>query len=203
MHALLTTMDQPLGRTVGNALEVAESIACLRGEGPADVMELVYALGAEMLILGERAKSGREAREQLETAVRSGAALAKFRDIVVAQGGDVSVIDNPERLPRAKLTFAVKSPRAGVVHDVSAMEVALAALRLGAGRAKAEDTIDPAVGVSNLVKIGERIAAGDVLGTIHANDPGALDDVREMLAKAIVIADSPITPPPLIAETIR
>jgi pyrimidine-nucleoside phosphorylase len=203
VRALLTAMDQPLGRTVGNALEVVESIACLRGEGPADVMELVYALASHMLVLGERAKSEREARAQLETAIQNGAALAKFREIVIAQGGNPKVLDDPRLFSQARLTSSVAARHAGFVQQVSAMGVALAALRLGAGRAKAEDEIDPAVGVSQLVKIGERVAVGAVLAVIHANDQPALDEARDMLEEAIVIGDRPVKPPKLIEETLR
>lgn len=202
VRALLTAMDQPLGRTVGNALEVAESVACLRGEGPADVMEITYALGSHMLILGGVARDETEARRQLERVVANGAALARLREIVAAQGGDGRVIDDPARLPRAQFQVPLPAPRSGVVSDVDAMGVALAALRLGAGRAKAADRIDPAVGVSHLVKIGERVAAGQPLAMIHANDEAALAEARTMLGKAIVLGDVAPAATPLVAETI-
>jgi pyrimidine-nucleoside phosphorylase len=202
VRALLTAMEQPLGRTVGNALEVAESIDCLRGTGPADVMELTYALGSHMLVLGGVARSEAEGRAKLEGAVQSGAALAKFREIVAAQGGDVSVLDDSLRLPQAKLTHPVTAKQGGFVSDVSAMDVALAALRLGAGRAKADDEIDPAVGVSKLVKIGERVAAGAVVAQIHANDPQAMAEARVMIERAIVIGDSAPALEPLIDGVI-
>ena len=202
VRALLTAMEQPLGRTVGNALEVAESIDCLRGKGPADVMELTYALGSHMLLLGGVAQSEAEGRAKLEGVVRSGAALAKFREIVAAQGGDVSMLEDTGRLPQAKLTLDVRARRAGFVGDVSAMDMALAALRLGAGRAKADDQIDPAVGVSKLVKIGERVEAGAVVAKIHANDPRAMEDARVMIERAIVIGDHAPKVEPLIDEVI-
>jgi len=202
VRALLTAMDQPLGRTVGNALEVAESVACLRGEGPADVMEITYALGSHMLILGGVARDEAEARRQLERVVANGAALAKLREIVAAQGGDGRVIDDPARLPQASLQVSLPASRSGVVSDVDAMGVALAALRLGAGRAKAADRIDPAVGVSHLAKIGERVAAGQPLAVMHANDEAALAEARTMLAGAIVLGDAAPAAKPLVAETI-
>ena len=179
--------------------EIAESIACLRGHGPADLMEVTYALGAEMLMLGGVAKSKSDARRQLERVVANGAALAKFREIVAAQGGDVRVIDDPIRLPQARVKVALPAPRAGWVTDVDAMNVALAALRLGAGRGKADDAIDPAVGISALVKIGERVAAGDSLCQVHANEPASLPEVRALLEQAFVIADTPVAAPQLIA----
>ncbi|MBL9187870.1 MAG: thymidine phosphorylase [Opitutaceae bacterium] len=202
VRALLTAMDQPLGRAVGNALEVAESIACLRGAGPADLMEVTYALGVHMLLLGGVAKDETEARAKLERVVRDGSALAKFREIVEAQGGDVRVIDDPSRLPQARLKVPLSAPRAGVVSDVDAMGVALAALRLGAGRAQAADRIDPAVGVDGLVKVGERVAAGAPLCVIHANDEEALAEARRMLAAAIAVGDNAPAMEPLIAELI-
>ena len=202
IRAVLTSMEQPLGRTVGNALEVAEAIACLRGAGPADVMEVTYTLGAHMLMLGEAAANEGDARSKLKTVISTGAALAKFREIVSAQGGDVSVIDDPGRLPAARHQVLLRARRAGVIHEVDAMNVALAALRLGAGRARAEDAVDPAVGISGLVKIGERVAAGDPLCLIHANDAAAPDDVRPMLENAIVIGDHPAPAPALIDGTI-
>ncbi len=202
VRAVLTAMEQPLGRAVGNALEVAESIACLRGEGPADLMEVTYELGAHMLVLGRAADDLVAARSKLARVVADGSALAKLRAIVAAQGGDARVVDEPTRLPQARLKVALTAPRAGAVTDVDAMGVALAALRLGAGRARAEDRIDPAVGVGDLVKVGERVAAGGRLATLHANDETALAEARTMLAAAITVGDTAPAPVALIAETI-
>ncbi len=202
VRAVLTAMDQPLGRAVGNALEVAESVACLRGEGPADLMEVTYELGAHMLVLGRAADSVAAGRRKLEQVVADGSALAKLREIVAAQGGDVSAVDEPKRLPQARLQVALAAPRSGVVTDVDAMGVALAALRLGAGRSKADDRIDPAVGVNDLVKIGEPVAAGGRLATIHASDEDALTEARALLAAAITVGDAAPAPVALIAETI-
>ena len=202
VSALLTSMEQPLGRTVGNALEVAEAIACLRGEGPVDVMEVSYALGSRMLVLGQAAADADDARRQLERAVTTGAALEKWREIVSAQGGDAGVTNDPVRLPRAKHVERVAAPRAGFVSAVDPMQVALAALRLGAGRAKAEDAVDPAVGVARIAKVGERVEQGSPLCEVHANDRAALVEARDMLAQAIGIGDQPVTPPNLIGEWV-
>jgi pyrimidine-nucleoside phosphorylase len=188
-RAVMTAMDQPLGRAVGNALEVIESIECLRGEGPADTMEVTYALGEQMLLLTKVAKTKEDARAKLAEAVRSGAALEKFGTMIAAQGGDARVIDDVGRLPKAKLAEPFLAVRGGFVTDVDAMGVALAALRLGAGRKKMDDRIDPAVGVSGLRKIGERVAQGAPLCVVHANDERALADAKEMLAKAIVVGE--------------
>jgi len=202
VRALLTAMDQPRGRTVGHALEVAEAIACLRGEGPEDVMTLTLELGAHMLVLGRVAADLDAGRAALRAALASGAGLRKFREIISAQGGDPRVVDDPSLLPRAARQEPLVAPRAGFVADVDAMGVALAALRLGAGRARAEDRVDPAVGIAGLRKIGEPVAAGEPLAVLHANDAAALAEARGLLARAIVVSDRPGVTAPLIAEVI-
>jgi thymidine phosphorylase len=198
----MTAMEQPLGRNVGNALEVIESIECLRGRGPADTMEVTYALGEQMLVLAGVAHTAAEARAVLERSISSGSALEKFRAMIAVQGGDARVVDQPERLPQAKFKVALAAPRAGFVQDVDAMGVALAALRLGAGRVKAADGVDHAVGFSELVKVGERVAAGSPLGVIHANDEAGLAAARAMMEKAIVVGDAEGVTVKLIDEVI-
>jgi pyrimidine-nucleoside phosphorylase len=202
ISAVLTSMEQPLGRTVGNALEVAESIACLRGEGPADLLEVTLTLGAAMLVMGGVAPDEAAARRQLQQAIASGAALAKFREIVRAQGGDVAVIDDPAKLPQARWQEPLAAESGGFVQEVDAMGVALAALRLGAGRAKAEDRIDPAVGISALVKVGEQVEPGGALCLVHANNQAALAEANAMLRKAILVGDTPPVAEPLIGEVV-
>ena len=202
VRALLTRMDAPLGRAVGNALEVAEAVAALRGAGPADLMEITRALGVEMLLLGGAAATPAEAEARLGSALASGAALAKFREVVAAQGGDPRVVDDPGRLPVARSLEPVSAPRAGFVTAVDARAVAFAALRLGAGRARAEDAVDPAVGVAGLVPVGEPVAAGQPLAWLHANDPAGLPEARALLAGAFTVGDILVPPPPLIADRI-
>ena len=205
-RALLTRMDQPLGHAVGNAVEVAESIACLRGEaGPEsdDLMEVTYALGAEMLCLAKVAKDTKEAEERLREVIANGAALEKFRQIVAAQGGDARVCDEPGTvLPRARLVSEVRATRGGHVRAVDAMAVALAALRLGAGRMKAEDAVDPAVGFTRLVKVGARVEAGALLGVVHANDEARMEEARSWLEDAVELGDDAPAPQPLIVERL-
>ncbi|MEO6568135.1 MAG: thymidine phosphorylase [Opitutaceae bacterium] len=201
-RAVLTAMHEPLGRAVGNAVEVAESIECLQGRGPADTMEVTYALGEQMLVLAGVAKDPKDAQKLLEHAVASGAALDKFADLIAAQGGDAHVVDEPQRLPQAKQQVSLLAERSGFVTDVDAMGVALAALRLGAGRARAEDKIDPAVGLTALVKIGEPVETGAPLCVIHSNDEGALAEAKSMLAAAIKIGETRTTAPKLIDEII-
>jgi pyrimidine-nucleoside phosphorylase len=201
-RALLTAMDEPLGRAVGNALEVGESIDCLRGKGPADTMEVTYALGEQMLLLAKVVTSAGEARRRLEQSVSSGAALEKFRQMVVAQGGEARVVDEPSRLPQAKHQERLCAERGGFVRDVDAMGVALAALGLGAGRTRADAKIDPAVGISALVKIGERVEKGAVLCVVHANDEASLAAAKGQLTRAIELGDTPKNPGQLIGELI-
>jgi pyrimidine-nucleoside phosphorylase len=201
-RALLTAMEEPLGRAVGNALEVAESIACLKGRGPADTMAVTFALGEQMLLLAGVATTAAEARRQLEQSLSTGAALSKFRAMVTAQGGDARVVDDPALLPQATIQLSVRSSRSGWVQDVDAMQVALAALRLGAGRARAEDKVDPAVGVGALVKRGERIEAGAAWAIVHANDQRAAQEAVAMLTKAMVVGDQPPPAVELIGELI-
>ena len=201
-RAVLTAMDEPLGRAVGNALEVAESIDCLNGQGPVDTMAVTYALGEQMLLLAGAAPNPTEARRQLERSLTSGAALRKFREMVMAQGGDVRAVDDRANLPQARLKIPLPSPRAGFVGDVDALGVALATRQLGAGRAKAEDRIDPAVGVSGLVKIGERVEAGGALCVIHATDERALAEASAVLSNAIVVASQPGIAPRLVDEIV-
>ncbi len=201
-RAVMTAMDEPLGLAVGNALEVAESVECLRGSGPGDLMDVTYALGEQMLVLAGTAKDAADARAQLERSVSSGAALAKFRDVVAAQGGDPRVVDDPSIMPASLIKAPVACPSDGWVVSVDALGVALAALRLGAGRAKAEDSIDPAVGVAGLAKVGQRVARGQPLCVVHANDRGRVADAHAILASAIVVGAAPAAPAARIGEII-
>lgn len=202
VRAVMTSMDEPLGHTVGNALEVAESIACLRGAGPADVMAVTYALGEQMLLLAGAAADAATARVRLEESIASGAALEKFRAIVAAQGGDVRVVDDPGQLPRAPRQVVVPSPTDGWVRDVDPRAIALTALRLGAGRIRAEDPIDPAVGIGSLTKVGTRVSRGQPLAVVHARDSAAAAVAATAVAAAILIGDQPVSPPALIDEII-
>ena len=200
--AVMTAMEEPLGHAVGNALEVAESVECLRGSGVRDLMEVTFAVGEQMLVLAGAAKGAADARAMLERSISSGAALGKFRDLVAAQGGDVRVADDPGRLPQANLRKALASPRSGFVTDVDAMGVALAALRLGAGRARAEDKVDHAVGVDRLVKVGDPVKAGAPLCRIHARSAGAAKEASGMLLEAITVGDERREPARLVDEII-
>ena len=201
-RAVLTSMEQPLGRAVGNAVEVAESIACLRGNGPADTMAVTYALGEQMLLLAGLARSRDEAREQLERSIATGRALEMFSALVRAQGGNAAVIDNPGLLPEAKLRQPVAAVKTGYVARVDAMQVALAVLRLGGGRARADARIDPAVGVTELAKVGDKVAVGAPLCLVHANEAAAAAAAVDLLERAIEIAEAPPAAIELVGEII-
>jgi len=165
--ALLTAMEEPLGRAVGNALEVVEAVELLRGGGPADLRAVTVELTAEMLLLAGLADGLPAARAAVEEAIRGGRGLAKLQEIVAAQGGDPEAIRDPERLPRAPRRYEVPSPGDGFVAAIDGEAVGLAAVALGAGRARVEDPVDPAVGIEILQKVGDRVERGQPLCRVH------------------------------------
>ncbi|WP_293175069.1 thymidine phosphorylase [Oceanithermus sp.] len=195
VRAVLSQMDQPLGRAVGNAIEVREAIATLRGEGPDDLTELSLALAREAL------EAAGEDPARAEEAWRSGAALAKLRAFVAAQGGDARVVDEPERLELAPGVFELKAEADGVVAELDAYKVGLAALRLGGGRERKGDAIDHGVGVRLEKKIGEPVAAGEVLARLYHRDGRGLEEARALMGSAYRIGRA-AEPPPLVLETV-
>jgi pyrimidine-nucleoside phosphorylase len=201
--ALLTAMDRPLGRACGNALEVEESIAALRGEGPADLMDVTYALGAEMLVLGGAARGVDEARRALEGAIADGRALAKFREIVEWQGGNPHVVDDPAVLPQAPRQEVYVAKRDGVVARVEPKGIGRGVIALGGGRTRVEDTIDPSVGFVITARPGDVVRAGTPLATTFACDAVGLAIGRATLDEAIVVADAMDGPPlPLVSHRV-
>jgi len=201
--AVLSNMDQPLGYAVGNALEVAEALATLRGEGGADFREHCEAVAAEMLILGRKAPDVGSARRMLRQVIANGQALAKFRMLVEGQGGDVAMVDRPELLPKARLIETIPSPLQGYIVTLDAMTVGLTAVDLGAGRAKKGDPIDHSVGIVLHKKVGEFVRAGEDLFTLHANDKKKLAAAEERMLTAYAWSDIPINPPLLIYRIMR
>jgi pyrimidine-nucleoside phosphorylase len=195
--ALISDMNQPLGRAVGNALEVREAIDTLHGHGPDDFTEHCQSVAAHMLRLGKKASSVAEGHRLAESLVREGHAWRKFVDLVQAQGGDVKLIEAPDRLPRASIVRDVPSPRGGTVARVDAMEIGLTAVALGAGREKKGEAIDHAVGIEVCVKVGDRVEAGAPLFTIHANDESKRAAAEQRLLEAVSIGDAPVEPLPL------
>jgi len=200
--AVISDMSQPLGRAVGNALEVIEAIETLKGAGPEDFLEHCLVVAAQMLLLAERCRDSQEAREMLLEALNSGRALEKLGDLIEGQKGDRRVIDDPTLLPRARIVEELPSPRAGYVAALDAMEVGLTAMLLGAGRARKGEPIDHAVGIVLHKKIGDTVEKGEPLLTIHANDEQKLADARRRLLDAYTWSDEPVEPPPLIHQII-
>jgi pyrimidine-nucleoside phosphorylase len=203
--ALVTDMDQPLGRAVGNALEVKEILDLLHGCGPADLRELTVALTAEMLLLGGVAASEAEARGRVEQAISDGRGLRKLREIVEAQGGDPGALDDPGRLPRAAATLEVGSPAAGRVEAVDAEALGLAAMALGAGRSRIEDRVDPGAGLEVWKKIGDPVDVGESLVRLHVGS-APLEPPETVAARvrgAYRIGAGPATAGPLVLERIE
>jgi pyrimidine-nucleoside phosphorylase len=200
--ALITAMDRPLGRACGNALEVEEAIQALIGEGPADLMEVTYALGVEMMMLGGFSGGRGEARATLEKLIRTGAAAEHFRKIIAAQGGDPRVVDDPGLLPQAKAVEIHSAPRRGFIAAVEPRTIGKAIIDMGGGRSKMEDTVDPSVGLVITAKPGDWVEAGEPLGTIFARDRAGIEIARQALGAAIRIGDKAEPPLPLISHRI-
>ncbi len=198
--ALLSDMNQPLGCAVGNALEVREAIETLHGGGPADFREHCLRIAAHMLFLGETAADVEAGRALAEKAIADGSAFEKFRALVRAQGGDVSYVDDPDKLPRAALVEAVNAPRSGFLKQVRARDVGEAAVSLGAGRAKKGDPIDYAVGFVIHHKVGDKVKEGEPLFTVHANDKKKMVEAIASVSAAHSIEDFPVPPLPLFYE---
>ena len=200
--ALISDMDQPLGHAVGNALEVREAIETLAGEGPDDLRELCVALGAQMLVLAGVTGSLKDAGAILVRLLSDGRALDKFREMIRAQGGDPACVDDPERLPQAPVSMPVSASSTGVVTAIDAERIGLAAMRLGAGRAKKEDIIDPAVGIVLRKKVRENVNRGEALVQIHAGDRGRAEQALALVQAAYTIGRTPPPTRPLIHESI-
>jgi pyrimidine-nucleoside phosphorylase len=189
--ALITNMDQPLGTHVGNSLEVAEVIEVLRGKGPEDLRELCVELAARMFQLGGAADTVVQGKEQVEQLIASGKALERFRQMVTLQGGDARVIDDPTRLPGARLKQDVRGAHSGHVAGIDCEAVGHACVILGGGREKKEDAVDPAVGIVLHRKLGDAVATDEPLGTVHANSETRAARAIELLLKSYQITDTP------------
>jgi pyrimidine-nucleoside phosphorylase len=200
--AVISDMNQPLGHAVGNALETAEAVMTLRGKGPDDFWRHCLAIAEQMLVLGGRARDRAAARSMLHEVVQSGRALRKLVEWVEAQGGDASVLGDPPGMAVASIVKDVVAPRSGQVAAIDAREVGLAAVDLGAGRRRKGDPIDHAVGIVLQAKVGDRVAAGDRLFTVHANDRERCNRAQERVLQAYGWAEEGAEPPPLIYEVI-
>lgn len=194
--ALLSDMNQPLGFAVGNALEVREAIETLHGGGPADFREHCLTVGGYMLLLGGVVQDIEEGKRRIVQALDDGSAWAKFRALVQAQGGDVAYVDEPERLPAARLIEPLPAPHRGYLQQIHARVVGETAVILGAGREKKGGPIDHAVGIVVHKKVGDWVEQGEPVFTIHANDPQRLAEARKRLQTALQWSDEPVEPLP-------
>lgn len=201
--ALLTDMDQPLGYAVGNALEVTEAVETLKGKGPEDFNDLCRELSAWMLLLGEAVADLDGGRKKYDELVQSGAGAKKFQEIIERQGGDPAIVDDPGKLPQAKEQVEFAARESGYIVQILTERVGRAAMALGAGRARVDDSIDPAVGLVLHKKLGDKVEAGEPLATLHVNRSETLPEVQEWLASAFQIGSHPPERVPLVRETIE
>ncbi|MFL1672253.1 pyrimidine-nucleoside phosphorylase [Paenibacillus dendritiformis] len=196
--AVISDMDQPLGHLIGNSLEVEEAIQTLRGEGPRDLHRLCIVLGAHMLVLGGVARDAAEAEARLEQLIADGSALGKLKELIAAQGGDASVVDQPERLPHARERIEVKAESGGTVAAIQAEEIGIAAMLLGAGRETKDSIIDLSVGIDLRAKVGDAVNAGDVLAVLHVNDASRLEEAAQKIIQAYRITSEARAAAPLV-----
>lgn len=197
--AILTDMDEPLGREIGNASEIVESIEVLQGQGPKDTRSLTVRLGAEMLVLGRAYKNVAEASVAMERALDSGAAFELFRTAVKLQGGDLRLVDEPKRLARAKKSWVLTATRAGILDLVDAKSMGIAATVLGAGRSRKDDKVDPAVGITLHERGGAKVERGQPLCTVWYNDERRLRAAQEELSQAFSVG----TKRPAVRHLVR
>lgn len=200
--ALLSQMDQPLGIAVGNAIELKEAIDMLNGFGPKDFHEHCIDLSAYMLILGNVVKDLKIARKMAQEKIDDGSAMMKFKELIETQGGDVSYIDKPEKLAKAKWIIPIKAERGGWISVVDAQEIGESSVEIGAGRSKKGDRIDPAVGIMVRVKIGDYVEPGATLFEVHVNDRNSFDKVFEKLKNSVEYSDEPVEPPPCFWDVL-
>lgn len=202
--ALITDMDQPLGRNVGNALEVAECVEVLRGSGPQDLRTLSVELSAWMFFLSDRAATVPDGRRLAEELIANGRGLEKFREIIRLQGGDPAIVDDPQRLPRSRHTVDLISHSSGYVEGIACEQVGIAGILLGGGRERKEDPIDPAVGMRFHKKIGDAVSVGEPLLTVHYNSDTRLAEACDMLRHAFRFVDAaPRAAAPIVRRVIE
>jgi pyrimidine-nucleoside phosphorylase len=190
--ALITDMDQPLGNMIGNSLEVVEAVDVLRGEGPEDLRQLCIELAGWMLYLGGACDNVGAGRQQSEKLIASGKALDRFRQMVELQGGDPRTIDNPKKLHQARHTMTILSPKNGYLKALQCERVGTAGVILGGGRERKEDSVDPTVGIVLQKKVGDAVASGEPLATIHYNSEARAVRARQLLEDSYQIDDAPV-----------
>ncbi len=203
MMAVLSDMNQPLGAAIGNSLEVQEAVTTLAYNGPADLTELCLTLAGYMLWMGDQAVSPEFGTEKARQALSSGAALAKFRQLIVAQGGDPAYIDHPDRLASAPIQYQIHAPQHGWIQQIDCRALGVAAMHLGAGRAKLGDPIQPEVGMLLKAKVGQYVEKGQPLAEVHASSESDLSQVWKEVEDCFHLSESPVVPLPLIASVVQ
>lgn len=201
--AVVSDMDQPLGRAVGNALEVKEAVETLQGKGPSDFTELCMTLGAQMLLLGERAQTEEEAREMLSRTIQDGSALRKLAELVQAQGGDPNAVYNTDLLPKATLSYEWRADREGYVSHIDCEQVGICSLLLGGGRETKESRIDLSVGLILHKKVGAFVRPGEILAVLYANERDRLLEAVKRLQEAYCFSEQKAEPASLIRGIVR
>lgn len=199
---MLSDMNQPLGNAVGNSLELLEAIDTLHGGGPNDFVEHCLSAAAYLVMLGKKVKNLIQARQMVEDVLKNGKAWEKFRQMVIAQGGDVNFIDQPDLFPKAKFIETVNADKNGYAHWIDARIIGETSVELGAGRAKKGDPVDHAVGIIVHHKVGDYVIAGEPLFTIHANSPEKLELAKNQVFEAHKIDEDPCDPLPLFYEIV-
>ncbi len=201
--AAITSMEQPLGLAIGNALEMKEAIAILHGKGPQDVTDLCIHESAQLLVMTGKAASMGEAERYIEQAIRSGAAVAKLAEVIAAQGGEAGQIEHPERLPFAPVQTMLAAPRSGYIAGIQSEQIGLVSMKLGAGRFKKGDAIDHRTGLVLQAKIGDSLKAGEPLVEIHARSEDEAEGVKDDLLGCYTWSDAPVAAGALVYDTIR
>jgi pyrimidine-nucleoside phosphorylase len=201
--ALITDMNQPLGRAVGNSLEVIESFETLKGRGPSDLTALCRELSAEMLVMGGAASDSDRGRELYDQLIATGAAVEKMRDIVRAQGGEPRAVDHYGHLPRALHQLNVLTPEAGYVQAIDTEAIGHASMLLGAGRARLDAAIDLGVGLTMQARIGDKLESGSPVATVHFNDAVRAEEAADEVRSAYTIGSERVAPPALIKAILR
>jgi pyrimidine-nucleoside phosphorylase len=198
----ITDMNQPLGYAIGNWLEVVESIECLKGKDVDDLMELTYVLGGTMVMLGGKARTREEGIAMCRTAIQSGKAYKKFVEMVQHQGGDVSVLEQLDKYPRARYVQEVASTTAGDLDNIDALEVGFVSIMLGAGRMKVDDHIDPKAGILLRKKVGDSVSRGETVAVVYTDNKNVLDPAVHRLQRAFAVATEPSISQPLIKKVV-
>ncbi|MDD8017546.1 MAG: thymidine phosphorylase [Bacteroidota bacterium] len=198
----ITNMNQPLGYAIGNWNEIVESIECLKGKGPNDIMELTYVLSGAMVWLGKRADSLVHGIEQSKKVVANGSAYEKFLQLVERQGGDVTFLEHPEKYPASKYRHEIRSEKSGYITAIDSLELGLTGITLGAGRTKVDDIIDPKAGINLTKKTGDAVVRGDVLAVFSTDKLSSVDSAAQRILQAFGIGDTQPAPSPLIFSTV-